>query len=330
MIQRRGFLRSAALAAGGVVLGGSDPAGASAGGGPSPGAMGMLVDTTWCIGCRRCEMMCNRRHGLPAPRRPFSDLSVTREARRPTVSEYTVVNTRTGLLADKNKPIHTKVQCFHCVDPACVSACIVGALRKRRNGAVTYGPGDCIGCRYCLAACPFEIPAYEYHKALAPRVMKCTFCHEWTRKGEGPACMTGCPRGVLTFAERGRLIEHARGLIRRKPKRYHNHLYGEHEMGGTSWLYLAAVPPERLGLLELGSSAPPRLTEAIQHGVFKLGLPPLLLAGFLGLSMWHLDRRRAGSAMGDEPDGGSAGVREAAAVGDGERGDEGPGEGEAR
>jgi len=289
-INRRLFLKlSGALAA--APLAGKNTT-ARAGEAPRPAAegYGCLVDTTLCVGCRKCEQACNQRHHLPRPETSFEELTVLENERRMDETSYTVVNKyypqQIGSLTWRNRPTFVKFQCMHCNDPSCVSACIVGALTKQPNGAVIYDPRKCIGCRYCMVACPFQVPAYEYHNALTPQVRKCTFCFQYIKDGGLPACAQVCPREVITFGKRSELLRLARWKIKNSPGKYVDHIYGEHEVGGTSWMYLAAQPFERIGFPALGTKAPPRLTEAIQHGLFRYFAAPIGLFVVLGGIMW--------------------------------------------
>ena len=177
---------------------------------------------------------------------------------------------------------------MHCLDPACVSACLVGAMRKQPNGAVTYDAWKCMGCRYCMVACPFEMPTYEYDKVLTPRVSKCTFCSNDGNppKGGAPACVLACPKQCLIYDRRSELLSRARSRIKRHPHSYVDHIYGEHEGGGTSWLYLSGTPFDELGFLAISPEAPSHLSEAIQHGVFNRFMPPAAWAAALGIAMW--------------------------------------------
>lgn len=150
------------------------------------------------------------------------------------------------------------------------------------TGPVTYDAWKCIGCRYCMVACPFQIPANDYHDALTPQVRKCQLCCQRIEKGAQPECVATCPQQAMAFGRRSDLLELAREKIKKQPTNYVEHIYGEHEVGGTSWLYLSSVPFEQIGFLKLPSAAPPEVTEAIQHGVFKYGIPPLVLYGLLG------------------------------------------------
>ena len=266
----------------------------------SPDAVGVLVDLTQCIGCRLCEYACRKANGIdPGPLESYDDQSVFRDKRRPAPDAFTVVNAwapaRPMSPTSGPTPVYAKVNCLHCLHPACVSACIVGALRKRDDGVVTYDAWKCIGCRYCMVACPFQIPTYEYDNALAPRVRKCEFCKSLTAEGKPPACVAECPRQAMQFGPRRELIRIAHRRIDEHPGRYIDHIYGEHEVGGTSWMYLSPTPFQQNGFVPLGSSPPPALTESIQHGVFKYGLPPALLYGALGATMF-LTRRQSVAA----------------------------------
>jgi Fe-S-cluster-containing dehydrogenase component len=247
-------------------------------------SMGVLFDNTRCIGCRKCEAGCNKVNELPAPEKPFSDLSVLDDSRRTTAQSYTIVN-RYDDFGVTAGPLYSKVQCNHCLEPACASACFVRAFTKTRSGAVTYDESVCVGCRYCMIACPFEIPAYEYNKAFTPRVMKCTMCYPRISKGLLPGCVEACPTEALTYGRRQDLLWIGRERIRRFPSRYVDHIYGENEMGGTSWLYLSSVPFKDIGMREdLGTVPAPKLTSGALSAVpIVVGLWPVLLTGIYAI-----------------------------------------------
>jgi len=255
-------------------------------------AFGVLVDTTVCIGCRNCELACNQQNALPEkPNGHFSDKSVFDSRRRPSKESFTIVNPSIDSESSAKKS-YSKIQCMHCNHPACVSACIVGALTKCKHGVVNYDAWKCIGCRYCMVACPFQIPAYEYEEPLKPRVMKCTFCYDRIHDGKKPACVESCPVEALTFGKRGDLIKLAHSKIKANPNSYFDHVYGEKEVGGTSWLYLADEDFINCDLPKLADDIIPETTETIQHGIFKSFLPPLALYGFLGLVMHSIRQNR--------------------------------------
>jgi Fe-S-cluster-containing dehydrogenase component len=302
---RRDFLKVAG-AAGIAALTGEESARASHDVAISDDWMGVLVDIRECIGCRRCEFACKEAaqkaaeaigankeaDGFrPAPIETFEDKSIfaAEGLRRPEPACHTVINEFPNP-ADEAKPLYAKVNCLHCNKPACVSACLVGAFRKLEDGPVIYDAWKCMGCRYCMVACPFGIPVYEYDNLFTPQVRKCTLCADEgnPNKGKIPACVKICPQEVMTYGRRKDLLVLAHEKIRDNPDVYVDHVYGEHEAGGTSWLYLAPKekPFTQMGFLELDPAAPPMLTETIQHGVFKYFVPPVAWYGLLGAMMW--------------------------------------------
>ena len=297
-ISRRSFLKSSALISAGALASTSVVKGATEQ--PlSDERYGVLVDTTLCIGCRRCEWACKNAHDLPNQSvETYDDRSVLKTRRRPTNQTLTVVNEYENP-REPNKPIDVKVQCMHCDKPACVSACIVSALKKKENGAVVWDGTKCIGCRYCMVACPFQVPAYDYDKALEPKVKKCDFCYERLLKDKLPACVEICPAEALTFGKRIDLVVAARNKIKHYPERYTGYVFGESEVGGTSWLYMAGNDFEKIGFPKLAKSPAPGVAEAIQHGLFAYFVPPLAIYTLLGGIMW-LNKRKKGNAEEEE------------------------------
>ncbi|RJP94621.1 MAG: 4Fe-4S dicluster domain-containing protein [Desulfobacteraceae bacterium] len=224
-----------------------------------PGSFGVLHDISRCIGCRKCEAACNQVNELSKPETPFDDLTVLSKTRRPHADTYTVVNQFKP--NDKSSPVFVKTQCNHCMEPACVSACFVKALIKSETGAVVYDASLCVGCRYCMVACPFNIPAYEYDKPLTPEITKCNLCQPRIQKGLRPGCVDACPQEALTFGNRNELIKIARQRIEKHPDRYVNHIYGENEMGGCNWLYISNAPFTDIDMREdLGITPAPAMT----------------------------------------------------------------------
>jgi formate dehydrogenase iron-sulfur subunit len=260
--------------------------------------MGVLVDTTVCIGCRRCEWACKKAHDLPAGDiESYSDESVFKQMRRPGNDGYTRVNRYENVWGSK-KPTNVKVQCMHCDKPACVSACIVGAFSKQENGSVIWDTDMCIGCRYCMVACPFQIPTFEYDKALQPDINKCDFCYERTKDGLLPACVEICPVEALTYGKRRDLIEIADKRVKLYPDRYIDKIYGFTEVGGTSWMYLANTEFEKLEFPKLSDSPAPGVSESIQAGIFAYFVPPIALYSLLGGIMWITKNKENGRGEG--------------------------------
>lgn len=255
----------------------------------SPDRMGVLIDTTVCIGCGKCERACRETHSLPQISEEKNQHFIQKEFRRPNESSLTVVN---KISTEKAKDIFVKVQCMHCDHPACVSACIVGAFSKEENGSIIWDTDKCIGCRYCMVACPFQIPAFEYDKAINPSILKCDFCFSRTTKGLLPACVESCPMEVLLYGPRTELIRIARERIKKFPERYFNHIYGEAEVGGTSWMYMASANFSNLKFPTLGKNEAPGVSESIQHGIFAYFIPPVSLYALLGGIMWITKRKK--------------------------------------
>lgn len=198
-------------------------------------SFGVLHDTTRCIGCRQCEAACQRVNNLPMPAKRFDDLEVTHERRRTTASAWTVVNR----YKVNDQYVFRKLQCFHCNDPACMAACFTKCYTKLPDGAVVYDGSQCVGCRYCMVACPFNVPGFQYNLAWDPLVLKCTFCEPLLKQGKLPGCVSACPVDALTFGRRSDLIKIARARIADNPGKYVDYVYGEHDAGGTAWMVLA-------------------------------------------------------------------------------------------
>lgn len=253
-----------------------------------PDTLGVLHDTVLCIGCRKCEAGCNEVNDLPEPEKPFDDLTVMDEERRTDAASYTIVN-RYEDPDQPEKPVYRKLQCNHCLEPACASACFVRAFTKTPEGAVVYDESVCVGCRYCMVACPFNIPAYEYDEPFDPKVMKCTMCHPRILEGKLPGCVASCPTEALIFGKREELLRVARGRMEKYPERYVHHIYGEKEMGGTNWLTIVGTAPEDLGMrTDLGDTPAPALTSGVLGTVpVIVALWPVLLTG-----VWAINKRR--------------------------------------
>ena len=256
-INRRTFLSAVATISGAALVGPASRADASEDFAGYPNSYGLLTDLTQCVGCRSCEKACNEENKLPEPEKPFDDASVFNQIRWPDAHAYTVVN-RYENPKDKNMPIYRKIQCNHCKEPACASACPIHAYSKTPEGAVRYDQNLCFGCRYCMVACPFSVPAFDYESALEPRIVKCTMCYETrVKSGRITACAEACPAGAITFGKRDELIRIARHRIEKNPDTYIDHIYGEHEAGGTNWIYLSGVPFEQLGFATNVPDKPP-------------------------------------------------------------------------
>lgn len=241
---------------------------------PSPA---ILVDITRCTGCERCVLACKEENGLGA------------DLRRPGQEAVDgLSSTRLTTVLRQPDQHFVKQQCRHCLEPACVSACVVGAMRKTPEGPVVYDREVCMGCRYCLVACPYGVPRYEWDQAV-PYVAKCTLCYPRLLEGKVPACVEACPHEALLFGTRDDLLREAWSRIEREPERYVRHVWGEHEVGGTSVLYVSDIS---LGFLgwggDLGDEPLPPLSWASLEKV-----PPVVvgMATLMSGIHWVIRRR---------------------------------------
>ncbi len=247
---------------------------------PSPDAVALLYDSTRCTDCGLCTRSCRAQHGIPEPRVQATELAPDALT---AVRKYP---TRDGQWAFR------KLQCMHCVDPGCVSACMLGAMHKGADGAVTWNADLCVGCRYCEIACPFVVPRFEWDTP-APKLTKCDFCPERRAQGLPPACVETCHRQALAYGRRAELLAEAHRRIAAEPERYNPDVYGESEGGGTQVLLLgpAGVSFAELGLPELGEDSVPSMAEGVQHTLYKGFAAPIVLFGLAAAAVRRSTRR---------------------------------------
>ena len=230
----------------------------------------ILYDSTMCVGCKACEEGCTKKWGMP-----YNDQVASEEF----ISAHKLTAIRT--FGER----YSRKLCMHCQDPTCASVCPVRALQKTAQGPVVYDETRCMGCRYCMQACPFQVPTYEW-SSRTPRVKKCNMCIERQTKGLKTACTEACPTGATICGDRDELIAEARKRITEKPGEYYGKIYGIKEAGGTSVLYLSAVPFEQIGLnldadlfQRLLGKGQPVLAEDVALVDVELDLGPLFHAG---------------------------------------------------
>jgi len=236
-VSRRKFLKLAGVGLGGAALS-STPVKVQAKSVNAETSASMLYDATKCVGCRACQVACKKRSNLPYETDSQGLYEMPLDLTAYTWTMIKVYQKDTQLSFVKN-------QCMHCIEPACVSVCPVAALQKTESGPVIYHAERCIGCRYCMAACPFGIPKSQWDKSL-PLIQKCDFCADRLANGENPACGDACPTGALIYGKRGDLLSEAHTRLENDPK-YIQQVYGESEVGGTSMLYVAGVNFDKLG-----------------------------------------------------------------------------------
>jgi len=303
-IKRRDFLKIAA--GGGMLLAAGEPAFAREPKQLPPEAVGILYDATVCIGCKVCQVACKENNEMPAEhtaREGIWDDPIDLSSK--TLNIIKTYKNGTGEAKDTeiNGFSFIKRHCMHCVDPSCVSACPVSALKKDpRDGVVSYNKDACIGCRYCQIACPYNIPKFEFDKPF-PRIRKCQLCNHRYKDGKFSACCEFCPTGASIFGKVTDLLEEAKKRLALKTgdyynypvahvksanksyrpvSKYINYVFGEKDGGGAQYLLLAGVPFEKLGLPQLSGSADAAFSEGLQHTLYKgMIAPGVVLAGLL-------------------------------------------------
>lgn len=276
-------------------------------------AVGMLYDSTLCIGCKACMVACKEANNMPVEATGQTEVmwDTPVETSGKTLNVIKVFKTGTAEKKDREFDgfAFIKRHCLHCVDPSCVSACPVSAMTKDSlTGIVEHHEDRCIGCRYCVYACPFGIPKYEYDNPFG-QIQKCEFCAHLQAEDKTPACCHVCPTGATLFGTVELLKEEShrrlsmqpgedyifpRGRLRKGKRKnaqpghkakipeYINHVYGEKELGGTQIMYMSAVPFDKLGLPtnvpDYGYAAN---SEGIQHTLYKWMMAPAILLGGL-------------------------------------------------
>jgi formate dehydrogenase iron-sulfur subunit len=271
-INRRNFFRALGLT--GVALGTASKLNAVPEKINKKEMYGILYDSTRCVGCQTCETACAQAHNLPEP--DPEDFPVPGTIRKTNENRRTVIN---AYEHEELGEIYVKNQCMHCNQPACTAACLTRAMFKTDEGPVIWRDEKCMGCRYCMVSCPFEIPRFQYHSA-NPDIVKCNMCYERLKEGELPACVENCPAEALTFGPRRELIREARRRISENPEMYYDDIYGENEAGGTGFLYLSPVPFEQIGLnTNIQTKSYPELTKGFLYSVPSIFIlwPAMLL-----------------------------------------------------
>jgi formate dehydrogenase iron-sulfur subunit len=236
-------------------------------------AKAVLYDSTLCIGCKACEGACAERWG-----NPYDDKIAAQE--RLSAQKLTAIET--------HGERYSRRMCMHCAEPTCVSVCPVGALTKTALGPVVYDADKCMGCRYCMQACPFQVPSYEWNARL-PRVRKCDMCYDRQLAGKPTACTEACPVEATVTGEYADILALARKRMAENPDQYYQRIYGLREAGGTSVLYLSGVPFEQIGLRTRIPNEPiPALTwRALELVPDVVTVGTTLLAG-----IWWITNRR--------------------------------------
>lgn len=254
----------------------------------------VLFDVTKCVGCGSCTVACKLWNGLSFEEGNAHGYDVELNENNWTVVGYHSLEDKAG-----KKLRFLKQQCMHCLEPSCVAVCFAKAIRVEESGAVVYDAKKCVGCRYCMIGCPYDVPKYEWDKVF-PSVMKCRLCSDKLERNESPACVATCPSGALTFGDRDELLQKAKSTVA-GDKKYVNHVYGEKEGGGTRWLYISDIPFEELGLpVNITKRSIPSIVH--DYTKWKPGVFAGAAAVFGALGLYTHRRLKVEAAQRDEED----------------------------
>jgi formate dehydrogenase iron-sulfur subunit len=250
----------------------------------------ILFDAHLCTGCRGCQVACKQWNDLEA--NTTKNTGSYQNPPRLSANTWLTMRFKEIEEGDKVKFVFGRYSCMHCEEPACATACPLQALHKTKDGPVLYRADRCFGCRYCMLACPFEVPTFEWsqNEIQGPWIRKCTFCYDRLQNGREPACVQTCVSGALKYGEREELLAYAKERIGKYPDIYQQHVYGEEEAGGTSVLYISHVPFEHLGLpTKLGNKA---ISARAEDAMFATPIAAVGLAAGLTGFYWIMKRRR--------------------------------------
>ncbi len=271
-----------------------------------PEAVGILFDSTLCVGCNACMTACKKANNkLPdyAEGEDIWDKPVDLSPNTLNVIKRFTSGTAENKDVEVDGYAFIKRQCLHCIDPSCVTACPVSALVKdNENGIVTYNKNACIGCRYCQVACPYNIPKFDFNDVY-PEIVKCQLCDHLIAEGKVSACCSVCPTGASLFGKVTDLIVETRRRLQMVPgelydfpvtainsgashkykaPEYIPHVYGKEELGGTQVMYMSAVGFENFGLPTYPKESFVSMSSGIQYAIYKgMVYPLVVLAGLV-------------------------------------------------
>ena len=304
-IKRRDFLKGAAGGMALLALDGQDAQAMTVQALP-PEALGILFDSTLCVGCNACMTSCKEANNMPpdfAEGQDIWDQPVDLSPNTLNIIKKFTNGTGETKDAEVDGYAFIKRQCLHCIDPSCVTACPVSALLKDKNtGIVTYNKNACIGCRYCQVACPYNIPKFDFDH-IYPVIVKCQLCDHLIAEGKVSACCSACPTGASLFGkvadlnvETRRRLQMVPGTIYEYPvtsidsgvthsypaPEYIPHVYGEDELGGTQVMYMSAVGFDKFALPAFPKESFVSMSSGIQYAIYKgMVYPLVVLAGLV-------------------------------------------------
>jgi formate dehydrogenase iron-sulfur subunit len=205
--------------------------------GAHTGQVAKLIDTTKCIGCKACQVACMEWNDLR------DDIGTcTGHYDNPhDLSEHSWTLMRFAEYENPKGDLEWLIRkdgCMHCEDPGCLKACpSPGAIVQYANGIVDFQEENCIGCGYCIAGCPFDVPRISKKDKKA---YKCTLCSDRVAVGLEPACVKSCPTGAIVFGTKEDMTQHAQERIEDLKSRGFEQagLYDPAGVGGTHVMYV--------------------------------------------------------------------------------------------
>ncbi len=224
----------------------------------------LLISPELCIGCRGCQTACKSWNQLPATKTMNKGTFENPPDLTPNLYNrirYVEVPSETNMV----RWLFVSQRCMHCEDAGCMRICPApGALFRTKEGAVAFNKDKCIGCKLCVAGCPFDVPRYDENN----KVSKCHLCSDRIAEGLSPACAKTCPTGAIAYGDRDELMAKAK-------KAGYEKLYGEADLGGLGVLYAFKDAPKLYGMIER-----PEIPETVLfwHKVLK----PLSYIGLAG------------------------------------------------
>lgn len=216
----------------------------------------ILYDSSKCFACKGCQVSCKQWNNLPSP------LGMNEVQYSADMESLPDLNGDTRLLVTYDERgaagsvewAFGRRSCFHCSEPACMAVCTGSAISQLPDGTVMLDKTKCVGCKYCMAACPFGTPKFRDSLGVAD---KCTLCFDRVAMGRKPACVQTCPAGAMTFGPRDEMVAAGKKRVQAlKAQGFGKaELYGETEMGGMHVLHVVKFGLEAHGLVRNPTTA---------------------------------------------------------------------------
>ena len=206
--------------------------------------MSVLYDASKCTACQACSVACKQWNDLPAEKTVITTSIQSHDNFTPKT--WTFIRFKETFENNKMEWNFRKNQCMHCGEAGCIKACSYDAISRTETGFVVIDHQKCIGCGYCTAGCPFNVPRVDEQKK---KSYKCTGCPERTANGMIPACVATCQPEALVYGEREQIVKMAEARVKALlPKYPKANVYGAKDLKGLNFTYVLLREPEYYGL----------------------------------------------------------------------------------